>query len=134
MFSLLYTITSWYQNNEHKNNLNLSFTEKDLSIESRKIFDKIAIHILYYTIDNSIIIEALLKLSKIERIIIILNVLNDITLLEIAFLLDTNMNSLYVQKNSALKKLRKEFSHYFHYGILKYEEVKINDAKKHPNH
>lgn len=85
MFSLLYIITSWYQNNEHENNLNLSLTEKDLSIESRKIFDKIAIHILHYTIDNSIIIEALLKLSKIERIIIILNVLNDITLLEIAF-------------------------------------------------
>ena len=79
---------------------------------------------MYYTIDNSIIIEALLRLSKIERIIIILNVLNDITLLAIAFLLDTNMNSLYVQKNSALKKFRKEFSHYFHYGILKYEEVK----------
>ena len=39
-----------------------------------------------------------------------LNVLNDITLLEIAFLLDTNMNSLYVQKNSALKKLRKELA------------------------
>lgn len=110
MFSLLYIITSWYQNNEHENNLNLSFTEKDLSIESRKIFDKIAIHILYYTIDNSIIIEALLKLSKIERIIIILNVLNDITLLEIAFLLDTNMNSLYVQKNSALKNSGKNLT------------------------
>lgn len=41
MFSLLYIITSWYQNNEHENNLNLSFTEKDLSIESRKILIKL---------------------------------------------------------------------------------------------
>lgn len=110
MFSLLHIITSWYQNNKHENNLDLSFTEKDLSIEIRKIFDKIAIHILYYTIDNSVIIEALLRLSKIERIIIILNVLNDTTLLEIAFLLDTNMNSLYVQKNSALKNSGKNLA------------------------
>ena len=46
------------------------------------------------------------------------------------FVENPNANALGYE----IEKLRKEFSHYFHYGILKYEEVKINDARKHSNH
>ncbi len=124
MFSLLYLITDWCQTENQKEYEKFTLSERELTLESRRILDKIAVRILYYEIDNEIIIDGILKLSKIERIIIILNILNDITLLEIAFLLDTNMNSIYVQKKSALQKLREIFSEYFQHGILKYEEVK----------
>lgn len=123
MFDLLYMITDWCYIEKSNNAENFNFTEKELTLESRKILDKIAITILRGEIDNAIIINGLLKLSKMERIIIILNILNDTALFEIAFLLDTNINSVYVQKKRALDKLREELSEYFRFGMLKYREA-----------
>ena len=123
MFSLLYIITDWCRKEKDCEIRDYVFSDKELTIESRKLVDKIAITMLYNEIDNAII-NCILKLSKIERIVIILNILNDIALFEIAFLVDTSLNSIYVQKKNALNKLRKELDEYFHYGILKYEEVK----------
>ena len=123
MFSLLYIITDWCIKEKDCEIRDYVFSDKELT-ESRKLVDKIAITMLYNEIDNAIIINCILKLSKIERIVIILNILNDIALFEIAFLVDTSLNSIYVQKKNALNKLRKELDEYFHYGILKYEEVK----------
>ena len=124
MFSLLYIITDWCIKEKDCEIRDYVFSDKELTIESRKLVDKIAITMLYNEIDNAIIINCILKLSKIERIVVILNILNDIALFEIAFLVDTSLNSIYVQKKNALNKLRKELDEYFHYGILKYEEVK----------
>ena len=123
MFSLLYMIADWCQNEKLDYRDEYSFTERELTLESRKILDKIAVTMLRTEIDNAIIINGLLKLSKIERIIIILNILNDVALVEIAFLLDTNINSVYVQKKSGLEKLKVELNEHFHCGVLKYEEV-----------
>lgn len=123
MFSLLYMITDWCLEETAYETEEYNFTDRELTLESRKILDKIAVTMLQNEIDNAIIINGLLKLSKMERIIIILNILNDVALFEIAFLLDANLNSIYVQKKSALEKLRVEFSEHFHYGILKYKEA-----------
>lgn len=123
MFSLLYMITNWCMDETVCKTEEYNFTDRELTLESRKILDKIAVTMLQSEIDNIIIIDALLKLSKMERIIIILNILNDVALFEIAFLLDANLNSIYVQKKSALEKLRVEFREHFHYGILRYKEA-----------
>ena len=125
MFSLLYDSTNWCHSGNNYVGEEYSFTDRELTIESRKILDKIAITMLKCEIDNAIIINGLLKLSKMERIIIILNILNDVALFEIAFLLDANLNSIYVQKKSALRKLEKEFSEHFRCGIIKYKEAEI---------
>lgn len=125
MFSLLYMLTDWCVKETSDKTEEYIFTDRELTLESRKILDKIAVTMLQTEIDNAIIINGLLKLSKMERIIVVLNIMNDVALFEIAFLLDANLNSIYVQKKSALKKLRSEFSEYFHSGVLKYKEVKI---------
>ena len=123
MLSLLYMITDWCLTEKNDNKEEYVFTDRELTLESRKILDKIAVTMLRTEIDNAIIINGLLKLSKIERIIIILNILNDVALLEIAFLLETNINSVYVQKKSGLEKLKVELNEHFHCGVLKYKEV-----------
>lgn len=127
MLSLLYMITDRYL--KETDTEKYEFTERELTLESRKILDKIAVTILRMEIDNAIIINGLLKLSKMERMVIVLNILNDVAPPEIAFLLDTSINSVYVQKKNGLKKLRIELNEYFQCGILKYEEVEKYDAK-----
>lgn len=134
MFDLLCMITDWCQTKENTENCNFDMTYRQSVLESRKIFDRIAKNILLNEIDNAIIIDALLKLSKMERIIVILNILNEIEIIEIAYLLGTNVNSIYVQKNSALQRLRKAFIGHFHYGLIEYKEANKNDAKKQTNH
>lgn len=123
MFSLLYLLNNWciteYSDKTEEN----IFTDRELTLESRHILDKIALTMLKAKTDNAIIINGLLKLSKMERIIIVLNIMNEVALFEIAFLLNANMNSIYVQKKSALEKLRVELSKHFHCGVIKYEEV-----------
>ena len=59
---------------------------------------------LYNEIDNAIIINCILKLSKIERIVIILNILNDIALFEIAFLVDTSLNEKLLKRTMIMLK------------------------------
>lgn len=123
MSNLLYMITDWCQKEENKENCDFDITYKQSILESRKIFDKITKKILLSEIDNAIIIDGLLKLSKIERIIVILNILNEVELIEIAYLLGANVNSIYVQKKSALQKLRGAFIEHFHCGLIEYKEV-----------
>ena len=123
MFNLLYMIMDWCQTEEDEQTCNFNITYRQSVLESRKIFDKIAIRIMLNEIDNAIIIDELLKLSKMERIIVILNILNEVKLIEIAYLLDATVNSIYVQKKSALQKLRVAFREHFHYGLIEYKEV-----------
>ncbi|HIV85660.1 MAG TPA: hypothetical protein H9900_02485 [Candidatus Monoglobus merdigallinarum] len=70
-----------------------------------------AIHITLSAFENRSIIDAVLKLPRLERIIIIFNVVGEFALIDIAQLLGSNLNSVYVQKHSALKKLRQAIEH-----------------------
>ncbi len=116
-------ITDWCQTEGNEKNCNFDMTYRQSVLENRKIFDKIAIRIMLSEIDNAIIIDELLKLSKMERIIIIFNILNKVEIMEIAYLLNTTVNSIYVQKKSALQKLKFAFGKSFHYGMIEYKEV-----------
>ena len=80
----------------------LIITQKELTCECRKIFDKMAIHITLSTFENRSIIDAVLKLPRLERIIIIFNVVGEFALIEIAQLLGSNLNS--VSKALRIKK------------------------------
>lgn len=76
--------------------------------EYRKILDKVAIGLIYETFENEKYIDAMLKLNKVERIIITFNIILEMELSEIAYLLDTSIDSTYTQKSTALKRLKKE--------------------------
>ena len=76
--------------------------------EYRKILDKVAIGMIYDTFENEKLIDAMLRLSRVQRIIIAFNVIAEIELAEISFLLDAAPESTYSQKSKALKRLNAE--------------------------
>ena len=76
--------------------------------EYRKILDKVAIGLIYDTFENEKYIAAMLKLNKVERIIVAFNIILEMELSEIAYLLDTSLESTYTQKGTALKRLKEE--------------------------
>ena len=80
--------------------------EKQVKLEFRKILDKLVINIIETNFENEMLIQALLELARIERIIIVLHFVCGICLSEIAYLLDSDLNSIYVQKCTAIKHLK----------------------------
>ena len=72
--------------------------EKQVKLEFRKILDKLVINIIKNSLENEILLQALLELARIVRIIIVLHFLCGMKLSEIAYLLKTDLNSIYVQK------------------------------------
>lgn len=105
-----YLISKFLLNYSEKDNESLMgfiYDAEYVSREFRKILDKIAIEIVYDSFENEDMIQAVLSLNRIERIIAVFSLILGMSNTEIAFLLNTNMNSLYVQKSKALKKLKK---------------------------
>lgn len=91
----------------NKNGIELPYIEKNqVKLEFRKILDKLVINIIEANLENEILKQALLELARIERIIIVLHFLCGMDLSEIAYLLDAELNSIYVQKYTALKNLK----------------------------
>ncbi len=84
-----------------------SIGKKQAKLEFRKILDKLAVSIIENNLENEMLKQALLELARIERIIIVLHFLCGMKLSEIAFLLETDLNSIYVQKCTAIKHLKK---------------------------
>ncbi len=76
--------------------------------EYRKILDKVVIGMIYDSFENEKIIDAMLHLTRSERIIIVFHIIMDMKLAEIAFLLNTSLESTYTHKSIALKKLKAE--------------------------
>ena len=78
--------------------------ENQVKLEFRKILDKLVINIIEANFENEMLIQALMELARIERIIIVLHFVCGVRLSEIAYLLGTDLNSIYVQKCTAIKK------------------------------
>lgn len=66
------------------------------------------VRIIINELENEMVLSAILNLHEIEGIVIVLNTIGGLTAGEIAYLLGTSANNIYVQKNKALKKLRTE--------------------------
>ncbi len=88
-------------------------SEKEIRLVCKTIFDKVAINLLNCEFENGIIINGLLRLTKMERIVVVLHIVNDMTLLEVAYLLDVDISTLYVHKKNAIKKLRADYEKYY---------------------
>ncbi|MED9962020.1 MAG: hypothetical protein U0J38_02565 [Bacteroidales bacterium] len=76
--------------------------------EYRKILDKVAIGMIYNSFENEKVIDAMLKLARIQRIILAFNIIAEMELAEISFLIDSSLESTYAQKSTALKRLKEE--------------------------
>ncbi len=83
-----------------------TISQKQVKLELRKILDKLAVNIIENNLGNEMLIQALLELARVERIIIVLHFLCGMELSEIAYLLETDLNSIYVQKCTAIKHLK----------------------------
>lgn len=92
--------------NNYIKSYSLKLSSKELKKECRRVLDKIAITVIENDFEDERLIQAVLSLARIERIIIVLNIIFQINLTEIAFLLGSDYKSLKVQKCTALKKLR----------------------------
>jgi len=73
-----------------------SIDKKQVKLEFRKILDKLTVSIIENNLENEMLKQALLELARIERIIIVLHFLCGMKLSEIAFLLETDLNSIYI--------------------------------------
>jgi len=74
--------------------------------EYRKILDKIAKGLVCNAFDNERLINEIMNLASVERIIIVFSAVLEIDIVEIAYLLDTSIESVCVQKGTALHKLK----------------------------
>ena len=104
-----YLISRFLLNYSESNNevqTELPYSNEYISREFRKILDKIAIEIVYDTFENEDLISAVISLNRVERIIVIFSLILGMSNTEMAFLLNTNMNSVYVQKCKAIRKLK----------------------------
>lgn len=77
------------------------------NFDIKKLLDAISVEVINQTFDDKILITAILKLSKIERIILVFNIVIGMRLPEIATLLDIKIDNLYVRKYRAKKMLIK---------------------------
>lgn len=85
-------------------------SSKTITEEYRKFLDKVAIKIIIDVFEQEEYVNAILKLARVERIIIAFNIIQGIELKEIAYLLNTSVDSVYSQKNTALKRLKVELA------------------------
>ncbi len=82
--------------------------EESRNKKFRKFLDRVVIKVIFDTFENEEIIQAMLKLARVERIIIVFGVIEDMEIPELALLLNTSADSVYMQKSTALKKLKQE--------------------------
>ena len=103
--NLEYIVENWCKCSNLKND-NENLTEKEINYETRKIIDRLIVVTIKENFEDKLLIEALMKLRKIERIVVILHFVEEMELKKIAYLFGMNIGSVYVQKSTALKKLR----------------------------
>lgn len=103
--NLEYIVRNWCKCSNLKND-NENLTEKEINYETRKIIDRLIVVTIKEKFEDKLLIEALMKLRKIERIVVVLHFVEGMELKKIAYLFGMNIGSVYVQKSTALKKLR----------------------------
>lgn len=85
----------------------LDVYSKEIDKEYKLILDRMAKELIGVMFENERLVKALLKLSKIERIIIVFHIVLHMTLSEISVLLNISPDNVYARKYRALKLLYK---------------------------
>lgn len=85
----------------------LEVYSKEIDKEFKLILDRMAKELIGVTFENERLVKALLKLSRIERIIIVFHIVLGMTLSEISVLINISPDNVYARKYRALNLLRK---------------------------
>ena len=85
----------------------LEIYSKEIDKEFKCILDRMSKELITVTFENERLVKALLKLSAIERIIIVFHIVLGMTLSEISVLLNISPDNVYARKYRALKLLYK---------------------------
>lgn len=88
-------------------NGDIAVTETEMEDTYKKIVDKLAHSIFFAAVDDEMLLEAFDKLSRMEKIIVVFNIMLDYSSSDIAVLADSTEDSVYSQKYKSLEKLRK---------------------------
>jgi len=107
--SILEILISEYSSNNQKNDFSatIDIYSNEIDKEFREILNRMSVELIYITFENERLVNAMLKLSKIERIIIVLHLVLGMTLQEISTLLNISADNVYARKYRALNLLRK---------------------------
>ena len=86
-------------------------TDDKISLKEAKdiyigFLDKVAVRIAIQALETLEFVDAVLKLARIQRIIVVFNIIQGMELSEVAELLSIKVDSVYTQKSTALKRLR----------------------------
>lgn len=73
----------------------------------REILDNISTNIITDSFENESVIKAIMKLSVLERVVIVFYFILDFNLTEISIAIHATPASVYSQKSKAIKKMRK---------------------------
>lgn len=85
---------------------NKSQSDKKSKAQYRSILDNISINLLIASFENRFVINAVMKLSELERIIIVFHYILDFDLNEVSVILQSTPSSIYSQKSKAIKKMK----------------------------
>lgn len=97
--------------NTEENKINIPVNKQLATREFRKILDRMSKELINKTFENEKLVDSLMLLPRIGRIIMVFNIALGMELPEISYLLDISLESVYTQKNKALKKLRQNLNY-----------------------
>ena len=83
---------------------------KEIKNLYEKILDKVVISMFNEYIENELLYRVFLKLTRVQRMIIVFHILLDFNAKETAEILGNNEDSIYSQKYKALKRFKEELS------------------------
>lgn len=81
-------------------------SDKICKAQYRNILDNISIKLLIASFENKSVINAVMRLSVLERIIIVFHYILDFDLNEVSVVLQATPSSIYSQKSKAIKKMQ----------------------------
>ena len=93
---------------DNKKNVDTSnIDDKEIEAVYNALIDKLVHNIFFETVGDEVLITAFMKLSRLEKIIVVFNIMLDYDASDVADIMNTTSQSVHTQKYKALRKLRK---------------------------
>ncbi len=101
-------VKSLMSSERRRDNEQVTMPIKNLNFEYRNFLDRFAVDSIVKTFDDILIVNALLVLPRVERIILTFKYIFNMEIYEIANILDVDIRTIYVQKGTAIRRLKRE--------------------------
>ena len=94
--------------NKHIKNLDFILDEQEILYLYSKIVDKVIVKMFNNMVEDEKMQKSFKKLSSLQRMVILFNVILDFSLKDTSIIIDSSLNSIKSQKSKAVKRLKKE--------------------------